>query len=378
MSEHAKYSPSSLSRVLKCSGSVFLDPEVESGDNLYASEGTAAHELWHQCWILGCEPSEFRGKMIEDIVVSADMVEGAELFLRVVQQEADRVGAGKDSSRVILEEKVLHPDDKDRGGTPDCIVLGDEELVVIDYKYGAGRLVLAENNPQLLEYAALAVEHHKLEHEKVRLVVVQPRRANSEGTVRRHNVTREAISDHDEALRGVQNCVEFGNVTYEVGNHCWKCPAMGSCNAIHLTAVDLQRTFDGADMDAERANQVLAQAEAVKEYLKYTAEWELSRLKSGGDPVNYVLKEKRSQRRYNLSEDDLTAAAEDAGFTAESCYKKVLLTPNQLKKQLSEEFVDQVAPVSVGGLKMVPKADESTAGQKALSAKDVFADIKFD
>lgn len=153
---------------------------------------------------------------------------------------------------------------------------------------------------------------------------------------------------------------------------------MGNCNAIHLTAIDLQRTFEGEAMDAERANEVLSQAAAVKEYLKYTEEWELNRLKSGGEPVNYVLKEKRSQRRYNLSEEELIASAEEAGFTAEQCYKQVLLTPNQLKKQLGDEFVDVVAPVTVGGTKMVPKTDESTAGQKALSAKDVFADIKFD
>jgi len=376
MSAHAKYSPSSLGRILKCSGSVYLDPEVESHDNVYASEGTAAHELWHRSWILGCDPADFLGKVIEDIKVTPDMVEGAQLFLRVVEQEASRVEATKDG--VFLEERLRHPDDNDRGGTPDCIILGRNEMVVVDYKYGAGRLVLAENNPQLMEYATLAYEHHDVEYDDIRLIVVQPRRTNAEGTVRRHSVKYSVIEEHDLSLRSVQNCVELGNVTYEVGGHCWKCPAIGSCDAIHLTAVDLQMSFEGTDMDVERANQVLSQAEAVRHYLKYTEEWELNRLKSGGAPVNYVLKEKRSQRRYNLSEEELVASVEKAGFTAEQCYKQVLLTPNQLKKQLGEEFVDEVAPVSIGGIKMVPKTDESTAGQKAISAKDVFADIKFD
>lgn len=373
---HAKYSPSSLGRILKCSGSAYLDQESEPQDSIYASEGTAAHELWHRSWVLGCEPSEFKGQIIEDVVVNDSMIEGAELFIRVVTQEADRVGALQGEGRVILEQRILHPDDGDRGGTPDCVILGDDELVIIDYKYGAGRLVLAQDNPQLLEYATLAREHYKLDVNTIRLIVVQPRRANSEGTVRRHVVRAEELTEHDAKVRGVQNCVSFGNVTYEVGNHCWKCPAMGNCNAIHLTSVDLQRTFEGADMDAERANEVLSKAEAVRNYLKYTEEWEHNRLKSGGDPINYVLKEKRSQRRYNLSEEELIASAEEAGFTAEQCYKQVLLTPNQLKKQLGEEFVDAVAPVTVGGTKMVPKTDESAAGQKALSAKDVFADVK--
>ena len=371
---HAKYSPSSLGRILQCSGSAYLDPEVESHDSAYASEGTAAHELWHQAWLLGCEPSEFKGQLIEEVIVTDDMIEGAELFMRVVTQESERIN----STQVILEQKIYHPDDNDRGGTPDCLVIGENELVVIDYKYGAGRLVLAQDNPQLMEYATLACEHHKLDVEDIRLVVVQPRRANSEGTVRRHVTTMEDIRKHDEAVRGVQNCVDLGNPTYEVGNWCWKCPAMGNCNAIHLTAVDLQQTFEGDRMDADRANDVLSKASAVKEYLKMVEEWERTRLKSGGDPVNYVLKEKRSQRRYNLSEEELIASAEEAGFTAEQCYKQVLLTPNPLKKQLGDEFVDVVAPVTVGGTKMVPKTDESTAGQKALSAKDVFADIKFD
>ncbi len=376
MTAHSKYSPSSLGRILKCSGSAYLDPEPELEGSVYASEGTAAHELWHRSWVLGSDPADFKGTIIEEVIVTDDMIEGAQVMLRVIEQEAGRIEAGLD--KVILEERIWHPDDNERGGTPDCLILGDEELVVIDYKYGAGRLVLAQDNPQLLEYATLAFEHHKIEHDNVRLIVVQPRRSNSEGNVRRHVITRKDLQAHDEGILTVQNCVNFGNVQYEVGNHCWKCPAIGNCDAIHLTAVDLDRTFSGADMDAERANEVLGNAEAIRHYLKHTEEWEHHRLKSGGEPINYQLKEKRSQRRYNLTEDELVAAAEDAGFTAEQCYKQVLLTPNQLKKQLGEEFVESVAPVTVGGTKLVPKTDESASGQKALSAKDVFADIKFD
>jgi len=255
-------------------------------------------------------------------------------------------------------------------------VLGDEELVIIDYKYGAGRLVLAQDNPQLLEYATLAYEKHEIKHDNIRLIVVQPRRANSEGTVRRHVITKSTLDEHDERLRMVQNCVTFGNVKYEVGSHCWKCPAMGNCDAIHLTAVDLDRNFTGEEMDAQRANDVLGKADAIREYLKYTEEWEHNRMKGGGDAIGYVLKEKRSQKRYNVSEDELIAAVEEAGFDAGECYKQVLLTPNQLKKKLGEEFVESVASVSSAGTKLVPKTDESTSGQKALSAKDVFADIK--
>lgn len=43
-------------------------------------------------------------------------------------------------------------------GTADCIIASDNKLQVIDFKYGLGVLVNAENNTQMMLYALGALE----------------------------------------------------------------------------------------------------------------------------------------------------------------------------------------------------------------------------
>src|SRR5699024_4348853 len=65
-------------------------------------------------------------------------------------------------------------------GTGDCLIVADKVLHIIDFKYGLGILVDAENNPQMMCYALGALEIYDgiYDIESVRMTIFQPRREN--------------------------------------------------------------------------------------------------------------------------------------------------------------------------------------------------------
>ena len=65
-------------------------------------------------------------------------------------------------------------------GTADCIIVADGMLTVIDFKYGLGILVEAEENPQMRMYAlgALNLFESLYDIQTVRMIIFQPRRDN--------------------------------------------------------------------------------------------------------------------------------------------------------------------------------------------------------
>ncbi len=65
-------------------------------------------------------------------------------------------------------------------GTGDCVIIADGTLHIIDFKYGQGVLVSAEDNPQMKLYAlgALDLFDGIYDIEMVSMTIYQPRREN--------------------------------------------------------------------------------------------------------------------------------------------------------------------------------------------------------
>lgn len=65
-------------------------------------------------------------------------------------------------------------------GTGDCIIISDKNLHIIDFKYGQGVEVSAENNPQMMLYGlgALNIYDALYDIETVKMTIFQPRKYN--------------------------------------------------------------------------------------------------------------------------------------------------------------------------------------------------------
>ncbi|EPG5709380.1 TPA: DUF2800 domain-containing protein [Klebsiella aerogenes] len=164
---HARLSPSSAHRWMRCLGSLALESTQPDKSSAFAEEGTRAHALAEELLngrLLGFEPDHSADpEMLDYVLRYVDTVwslaEGNELM---VEQRVD-------FSHIVGVENSF--------GTADAVVIVGNELQIHDLKYGRGVQVDAENNEQLQLYALGALEQFNLlyDFDSVRLFIHQPR-----------------------------------------------------------------------------------------------------------------------------------------------------------------------------------------------------------
>ena len=113
-------------------------------------------------------------------------------------------------------------------GTGDCLIVSDDTLVIIDYKYGLGVLVEAEKNPQMMCYALGALELFDgiYDIKNVEMTIFQPRRDNVSTYVISKN---DLLSWAEEVLRPVAELAAKGEGEYRAGDHCRFCKIKATC-----------------------------------------------------------------------------------------------------------------------------------------------------
>lgn len=183
---HAKFSPSSAHRWLRCTGSIEKCKDAPSTSSWYADEGTAAHELGAWCLESGNDAEHYLGKEIHvrdeegeirnSFIVDDDMAGYVQVYVDSVRDAAE----GADL--LMVEQRVDFSDYigvEGQTGTADALILKSAEqlLDVHDLKYGQGEKVFAKENEQEMLYALGGLYEFCLLYEinTVRLNIHQPR-----------------------------------------------------------------------------------------------------------------------------------------------------------------------------------------------------------
>lgn len=177
---HALLSASSASRWLKCPASAYhtmLAPQVETP---YAKEGTLAHNLAENLLRAKLEDDTEQLKIWRD--------EADKKHLRFVDVYVDycwsiytQLNLSQGIALMAIEDRLdLSKYVPEGFGTSDCVIVSDNELHIIDLKYGMGVPVDAKNNIQLQLYALGAYEKYSALYDinMLHMHIVQPRLRN--------------------------------------------------------------------------------------------------------------------------------------------------------------------------------------------------------
>lgn len=180
--KHSRFSASGAERWMSCPGSVALNETVPSRTNVWAVEGTKAHEVLEATLKLELAGStreairEYQATVLDKPREMVDYADQAAAFVTDLYYKDP-------GSEILLETRVmldfLHPD---AFGTFDIAVAEHfDTLHLMDYKYGAGVAVSPVKSLQLIFYSLALAYKWRWNFTTVRHWIIQPRVKGYEG-----------------------------------------------------------------------------------------------------------------------------------------------------------------------------------------------------
>ena len=170
---HAILSASSAHRWLECPPLAMLEKDIPEETSIYAEEGSAAHEVaeYKVRWYLGekdlTPPSTGNfdwhrqdGRTAGGWLLRSKSAEHEEIdrhtdtYAYYVSDKIETIRKSCPDAIVLVEQRLDFSNYVEGGfGTGDLVIVADDVIQVIDFKYGQGVAVSAENNPQMMLYA---------------------------------------------------------------------------------------------------------------------------------------------------------------------------------------------------------------------------------
>ena len=368
MPKHALLSASSSDRWIHCPPSARLSETYEDKGSDYAAEGTDAHSLceYKLKKALGMEaddPTEHLNWFNQEMY---DHATGYAAYV-LVQVEAAKKTCS--DPVVLIEQRVDFSRWVEEGfGTADCIVIANGTLQIIDFKYGLGVLVSAEENPQMMCYALGALELFDdiYDIDAVRMTIYQPRRDNlSTYDLSKEDLYRWA----DEVLKPAADLAFAGDGNFLCGEWCGFCKAKNACRARAAANLELARydfklppllTDEDVEDNLGKVDALVAWASDIKDYA-------LQQAISGKVWSGWKLVEGRFNRRY-VNDAAVAAAVTKAGFDP---YEQKLLGVTAMQKLLGKARFEEVLAGLIekpqGKPTLVPESDKRPAMNNAKS-----------
>ena len=314
MGNHALLSASSSHRWLNCPPSARLCEGYDDKGSNFAAEGSDAHSLceYKLRKALGMEAKD----PTKDLTwYDAEMEESASGYAAFVMELVAEAKKTCSDPVVLIEQRLDYSKYVQAGfGTGDCILISDGTLHIVDFKYGRGVLVEAEDNPQMKLYAlgALEIFDCLYDIDTVSMTIYQPRRAN----VSTFTITRQELLDWAETvLVPTAELAYAGDGEYHCGEWCQFCKAKADCRERARANMELARyEFRQPPLlTDEEVEEILGKLDSLMDWASDIKDYALQAAISGKHWSGYKLVEGRANRRYT-DENAVVAAVKAAGY----------------------------------------------------------------
>lgn len=359
---HSMLSASSSPRWTKCPPSAKLNAMAADISSDFAREGTCAHEL-----------SEYKvRKMLgEDVQNPTENLDFYDSEMEECSDEyasyiGECIAAAKEkcSDPIVLVEQRLDFSKyvPDGFGTGDCVIVGDDTLKILDFKYGQGVEVKVENNSQMKLYAigALALFDGIYDIENISMTIFQPRLNN----ISTSEITKSELLDWAEnTLKPIAELAAKGEGEFKAGEHCRFCKVKATCRKRAEYNLELAK-YDFAVPDTLEPIEIaaiLSKAEELSAWAADIKEYALEQALRGVTFNGFKVVEGRSVRKYK----DETAVAETVANAGFDPYEKSVLGITAMTKLLGktkfEELLGGFIVKSKGKPTLVPISDKRSA-----------------
>ena len=373
---HAILSASSAHRWLSCTPSARLEREFEDRETEAAAEGTAAHAL--------CEHKlkralKLRSKKPTSKYDSDEMDSYTDDYVQFVIESIEDARRFCADPTVLIEQRLDFSCYVPEGfGTGDCLIVSDKLLHIIDFKYGQGVLVEAEENPQMMLYAlgALKMFESLYDIDTVSMTIFQPRREN----VSTWTISVDELMDWaDKTLKPKAELAFSGDGEYTPGSWCQFCKAAVKCRARAAENLKLaQSEFKLPPLlTDDEIEEILAQLDNLIKWAKEIQSYaQDAAVNHGKEWCGFKLVAGRSNRKYT-DENAVAQAAISAGY--KDIYKKSLITITEMEKLMGKQQFSEILGAFVikpqGKPTLVPTSDKRQA-INVMGAKNEFNVIK--
>lgn len=379
---HALLSASGAHRWLSCTPSAKLEEQFPDSTSTYAEEGTLAHEL--------CEikvNKALLGMPTKTYNSTLKKIKGNDLYQTEMDKYTDeyldyileKVHSFDSPPTVIVEKKVDFSSYVPEGfGTADCIILGDGELHIVDFKYGKGVEVSAENNPQMMLYALGAYLEYSFlfQIEAVKMTIVQPRIGN----ISEYSMLVEELLEWAElTVKPRAQMAWNGEGDYVAGDHCKFCRAKASCRERARKNLEAENfeLKEGPLLSLEEIGEALKKAIDLAKWAEDLKEYALAESLKGNGIPGWKAVEGRGSR--NFTDNDLAIKKlKEAGIAEELLYERKQYTLAQIEKMVgTKEFKKIVGDLVVknpGKPTLVVNTDKREKITNKVTAAEDFAD----
>ena len=334
---HALLSASGSHRWIACPPSARLEECCQNKESDAAKEGTVAHEL--------CE-LKVKVQLGEDVSMSEyEALKEKPLFTKEMDActniYADYcIDTAKEENGLPLIEVELDLSSyiPEGFGTVDCVIVSEDTLHVIDFKYGRGVEVSPVENSQLMIYALGAYDLYSpiYDFKTVKLTIVQPRLSAEPKT---WECDVQHLLDFAEKLKPIADLAFKGGGDFAPSEHtCLFCKVKYTCRARadkNLATMFLQEK-DPYTLSNDEIGEILAKVSDFPKWIKDLEDYALEQLLAGKEIKGYKAVEGRSSRVWSDEQKAFETIIKD-GTEEKDLYETTPLSLAKIEKLLGKK-----------------------------------------